>query len=132
MGGENEGEHATAAIAAAPVSKICFWERSTGTKIITAFNVAWANGKESATYGDTHGATKTVLELRYGEFFKEVRLYSTMGQYQVLQWLDRNHQHGQGGQYRLHKRPVLLDAAEAPQWTLCGLRSSYQREGISA
>ncbi|KAJ1704987.1 hypothetical protein NYO67_12858 [Aspergillus flavus] len=78
LGGENEGEHVTAAIAAAPVSKICFWERSTGTKIITAFNVAWANGKESATYGDTHGATKTVLKLRYGEFFKEVRLYSTM------------------------------------------------------
>ncbi|KAK6811240.1 hypothetical protein RU639_013002 [Aspergillus parasiticus] len=74
--GPNEGQRVTAVTADAPVSKMCFWERSTGAKIITAFNVRWVNGKESATYGYTHGATKVELELKYGEFFKEVTIYS--------------------------------------------------------
>ncbi|KAB8225204.1 hypothetical protein BDV33DRAFT_199041 [Aspergillus novoparasiticus] len=77
--GPNEGECVMAVTADAPVSEMSFWERSTGAKIITAFNVTWANGKESATYGYTHGATRVELELKYGEFFKEVTIYSNTG-----------------------------------------------------
>lgn len=105
-GGEDEGECAKAGTVDAPVSKICFWEKGTGANIITAFKVTWANEKLSVTYGYTHGATKTVLELRYGEFFKRNEtLLDNRGKDQVLQWLERNHQQGQAGQCRLRKSP---------------------------
>ncbi|KNG86735.1 hypothetical protein ANOM_005881 [Aspergillus nomiae NRRL 13137] len=77
-GGQREGESAYACSGDAPTSELTFWERSSGSKIITAFKVKWSDGRESATYGYTPGATIKVVRLVYGEFFKSLTQYWTM------------------------------------------------------
>ncbi|OGM50856.1 hypothetical protein ABOM_000797 [Aspergillus bombycis] len=77
-GGKSEGEYVSACRGDAPASKLSFWERGSGRKIITAFKVKWVNGQESETYGYTRGATVKIVQLRYGEFFQSVTQYWTM------------------------------------------------------